>query len=92
MALLDEVIARVVSVHASDSEIHGELQHVLLGTGVTPYPALFRRLAQAGWDGWICMEEASCQGRGGVEAAARFIRQTWQAALRTVAAPTLAGR
>ena len=38
------------------------LRHVLLGTGVTPYPALFQRLARAGWDGWICMEEASFQG------------------------------
>jgi sugar phosphate isomerase/epimerase len=90
LALLNKVITRVVSIHASDSAVRGELRHVLLGTGVTPYPALFRRLAQAGWDGWLCMEEASCQGRGGVEAAARFIRQTWQAAQRTVADPTLA--
>ena len=44
LALLDEVIGRVVSVHASDSAVRGELRHVLLGTGVTPYPALFERL------------------------------------------------
>jgi len=80
LALLDEVIGRVVSVHASDSAVRGELRHVLLGTGVTPYPALFERLARAGWDGWICMEEASCQGRAGVEAAAAFVRQTWRTA------------
>jgi sugar phosphate isomerase/epimerase len=49
----DEVIGRVVSVHASDSAVRGELRPVLLGTGVTPYPALFQRLARAGWDGWI---------------------------------------
>jgi sugar phosphate isomerase/epimerase len=92
LALLDEVIDRVVSVHASDSAVRGELRHVLLGTGVTPYPAVFERLARAGWDGWICMEEASLQGRTGVEAAARFIRQTWQAAQRAVVEPTPAGR
>ena len=63
LALLDEVMGRVVSVHASDSAVRGELRHVLLGTGVTPYPALFERLVRAGWDGWICMEEASFQGR-----------------------------
>jgi sugar phosphate isomerase/epimerase len=43
---------------------------VLLGTGVTPFVPLFERLTAAGWDGWICMEEASFQGRAGVQAAA----------------------
>ena len=92
LALLDEVIHRVVSVHASDTAARGELRHVLLGTGVTPYLALFERLAQAGWDGWICMEEASCQGRAGVEAATSFIRQAWQEAQRTANVPLPAGR
>jgi sugar phosphate isomerase/epimerase len=76
--LLNQVIARVVSVHASDTAVRGQLRHVLLGTGVTPFAALFDRLAQAGWDGWICMEEASYSGRSGVEAAARFVRKAWQ--------------
>jgi sugar phosphate isomerase/epimerase len=80
LALLEQVIGRVVSVHASDTALHGALQHVLLGTGVTPFTTLFERLKRAGWDGWICMEEASCQGREGVAAAARFVRQTWSAA------------
>jgi sugar phosphate isomerase/epimerase len=77
VGLLDKVIDRVVTIHAADTERHGELRHVLLGTGATPYRELFGRLKQAGWDGWICMEEASFQGREGVEAAARFIRQAW---------------
>lgn len=75
--LLDDVIDRVVSVHAADTAVHGHLEHVLLGTGITPFPDLFARLKQAGWDGWICMEEASGQGRAGVAAAARYIRETW---------------
>ncbi|MFN2164972.1 MAG: sugar phosphate isomerase/epimerase family protein, partial [Anaerolineae bacterium] len=77
LALLDRVIDRVVSVHASDTEQHGALQHVLLGTGITPFGALFGRLAGAGWDGWICMEEASNGGKDGVRAAADFVRRTW---------------
>jgi sugar phosphate isomerase/epimerase len=77
--LLRMVMPRVVSVHASDSSTQGMLKHVLLGTGITPYPAIFKELKLAGWDGWICMEEASFQGRQGVEAAALFIRQTWNA-------------
>lgn len=75
--LLRQVIERVVSVHASETATIGQLQHVLLGTGVTPYPALFGELKQHGWDGWICIEEASYQGKAGVDAAARFVRQTW---------------
>ena len=78
--LLDQVIDRVISIHAADTETKGELRHVLLGTGVAPFPAVFSRLIQSGWDGWICMEEASYQGREGLEAATRFVRQTWQAA------------
>ena len=77
VALLRQVLPWVVSIHASDSASKGELRHVLLGTGVTPYHNLFKCLKDAGWDGWICMEEASYQGRAGVEAAARFVRQTW---------------
>ncbi len=80
VALLDQVVDRVVSLHASDSATKGRLQHVLLGSGITPYPALFRRLIRAGWDGWICIEEASSQGEAGVAAAVRFVREAWQAA------------
>lgn len=75
--LLDQVIGRVASVHASDTRQKGQLSHVLLGTGVTPFPALFSRLKASGWDGWICMEEASNLGRQGVEQAAAYIRRTW---------------
>ncbi len=78
--LLDQVIDRVISIHAADTETKGELRHVLLGTGVAPFPAVFSQLIQSGWDGWICMEEASYQGREGLEAATRFVRQTWQTA------------
>jgi sugar phosphate isomerase/epimerase len=77
LALIDQVIDRVASVHASDTAERGQLRHVLLGTGVTPFGPLFERLVAAGWDGWICMEEASYQGRDGVQAAARFVRQAW---------------
>lgn len=77
--LLDEVIDRVVSIHASDSSTRGALNHCLLGTGITPFPQLFGCLKRHGWDGWICMEEASRLGRSGVERAAEFVRATWNA-------------
>lgn len=80
LALLEQVIHRVATLHASDTAVRGALQHVLLGTGVTPYLDLFKRLRRAGWDGWICMEEASFQGKEGIAAAARFVRETWEKA------------
>lgn len=78
--LLETVIQRVTSLHASDSSTRGALNHCLLGTGITPFPALFACLKQHGWDGWICMEEASQLGKEGVERAAEFVRKTWEAA------------
>jgi len=80
LGLLEQVIDRVQTIHASDTEAFGELRHVLLGTGATPYREMFGRLKQAGWDGWVCMEEASFRGREGVEAAARFVRRAWSQA------------
>lgn len=77
LALLNQVLDRVVSIHAADTAVRGELRPVLLGTGVTPFATLFGRLHQTGWDGWICIEEASKRGREGVEAAVRFVRQMW---------------
>jgi sugar phosphate isomerase/epimerase len=80
LGLLEEVIGRVETVHAADTAVHGELQHVLLGTGIVPFKEFFSCLKGSGWDGWICMEEAAFQGKKGVEEATRFIRQSWQSA------------
>jgi sugar phosphate isomerase/epimerase len=77
LELLERVLPRLTSVHASDTSTRGKLSHTLLGTGLTPYPEIFRRLKRAGWDGWICMEEASYLGREGVILAADFIREAW---------------
>ncbi len=77
LALLEQCIERVVSIHAADTAVHGELRPVLLGTGLTPFIPIFRRLVRAGWDNWICIEEASFQGRSGIEKAAQFVRQRW---------------
>jgi len=77
LAFLQQIAGRVVSVHASDTSERGQLKHVLLGTGVTPFRELFYGLKSSGFDGWICMEEASGLGRPGVEAAAQTIRRIW---------------
>lgn len=79
LALLDRVADRVVSVHASDTAVKGALQPVLLGTGITPFHTLFAHLEEAGWDGWICIEEASFNGRQGIIRAVDFIQNAWPA-------------
>ena len=80
LAFLEQIAGRVVSVHASDTSERGRLKHVLLGTGVTPFRELFHGLKSSGWDGWICMEEASGLGRPGVDTAAKTIRRIWNEA------------
>jgi sugar phosphate isomerase/epimerase len=77
LELLEQCIERVVSIHAADTAVHGELKPVLLGTGLAPLAAIFQRLVRAGWDNWICIEEASFQGRAGVEKAVRYVRRLW---------------
>ena len=77
LEFLERILPRLISVHASDTSARGQLKHTLLGTGLTPYPEIFQRLKNAGWDGWICMEEASYRGREGVSLAADFIRDAW---------------
>jgi len=80
LPILEKVIDRVVTIHAADTDTRGALNHVLLGTGLVPFKAIFGFLKKAGWDGWICMEENSRRGAQGVQEAAAFIRKTWQAA------------
>jgi sugar phosphate isomerase/epimerase len=85
LAMLDLVIERVVSVHVADTAIFGQLKPIQIGTGIAPIRSMFNRLVAAGWDGWLCMEEASFQGRAGIDAAARFVRAAWQQACAAVA-------
>ena len=75
--VLRRVVDRVISVHAADTSTRGELKHVLLGTGLVPFKEMFEILRGAGFDGWICMEEASFKGPAGVKAAADFVRRVW---------------
>jgi len=80
--VLRKVVDRVVSIHAADTSTRGELKHVLLGTGLVPFKQMFEILRDAGFDGWICMEEASFKGPTGVKAAADFVRRVWNETAR----------
>ena len=80
LAMLDQVIDRVVSVHVADTAAFGELKPVLIGTGIAPIRTMFGHLVRTKWDGWLCMEEASFQGQDGMASAARFVRSAWEQA------------
>jgi len=80
LPVLEKVLDRVVSVHAADTAVRGELRPVVIGTGLSPFGDMFRMLKGGGFDGWVCIEEASAQGKAGVEAATKFIRRAWEEA------------
>jgi sugar phosphate isomerase/epimerase len=80
LPVLEKVLDRVVSVHAADTAVRGELRHVALGTGIVPFRDMFSMLKGAGFDGWVCLEEASFQGKAGLEAAVGFVWRTWEEA------------
>ena len=80
LPILEQVMDQVVSIHASDTAVRGALEPVVLGTGLVPFQQLFSRLKGSGFEGWICIEEASRSGPTGVEQAVRFVRQVWEGA------------
>jgi sugar phosphate isomerase/epimerase len=77
LPILEQVIDRVLCIHAADTHKRGILEPARLGTGLVPFKPIFTRLRRAGFEGWISMEEASNLGEAGVRDAANFVRQTW---------------
>ena len=58
VAFLEKVIARVVTMHASDRYVEGgELKHGETGKGQIDYNAIFRILSRARYAGWISVED-----------------------------------
>jgi sugar phosphate isomerase/epimerase len=78
--LLEAVRGRLGTVHAADVAAPGVLQPVVLGTGIVPFEDIFRILKHTGYDGWICIEEASHTGASGFRSAVSFVREAWEKA------------
>ena len=83
LALLEQVVHRVVVVHIFDLREVGVFEPVRVGTGASPIPQVFSRMRQAGYDGWLSIEEASRSGQEGFTESIAFIRETWQQASST---------
>lgn len=79
LKILDKVINRVELVHAADTQVAGTLKPVVIGTGLAPFPDIFRALQTHGYDGWISIEEASGTGSEGIQRAIHYVRDIWEA-------------
>ena len=77
LPVLEAVLDRLVSVHVADTRTRGKLEPVVIGTGLVPFEGIFSCLKDAGYDGWLCIEEASGTGRAGIETACSFVRHAW---------------
>lgn len=81
LALLDKVIKRIVVLHIFDMREVGKFEAVRVGTGAAPISEVFSRMRQAGYDGWLSIEEASRLGKEGFTESIVFVREAWQQAL-----------
>jgi len=79
LPILDEVVDRVAVLHVADMARVGHFEPTVVGTGVAPLSALFRRLHQHGFDGWVSVEEGSKTGEEGFRKAIPLVRALWEA-------------
>lgn len=80
LAVLREVYDDVATVHISDMGEAGRFSPVVIGTGVTPNAEALAFLKKNGFQGLVCIEEASNTGWDGMEQAVAFVRNAWEAA------------
>jgi sugar phosphate isomerase/epimerase len=81
LPLLRQVAHRVACVDANDSRTRGRFEFCVVGQGLVPFAEVFGFLKrEAGYDGWISVEEYSRTGPAGFREAVRFVREAWAAA------------
>ena len=77
LAVLPKVFDLVETIHVSDMAEKGRFSPTTIGTGVVPNKEVFSYLKKNGFDGWLCIEEASGRGLEGVKIAHDFVRSAW---------------
>ena len=80
--LLEAVKHRVVTMHASDRYFQeGSLKHGVIGQGLNDYDRIFRILKEAGFAGWISIEDGTDPATGArdLAASAEFLRRKMRA-------------
>lgn len=77
--VLEKVFDKVVTIHVSDTSDYGRFNPTEIGKGAVPNKELFEVLKRRGFDGWLCIEEASNLGTKGIKDATDFVRNSWNA-------------
>lgn len=77
MEILPKVLDRVETIHVTDMRHRGSFSPTAIGSGVTPNRAVFQYLKANGFDGWLCIEEASGRGFAGVRDAYEYVKTLW---------------
>ncbi|MDW7655797.1 MAG: sugar phosphate isomerase/epimerase family protein [Bacillota bacterium] len=75
--ILPLIIDQTETIHVSDMAKSGQFSPTAIGSGVVPLRQVFAALKRHGFDGWLCIEEASNQGLPGIARAVGFVRETW---------------
>jgi sugar phosphate isomerase/epimerase len=76
--VLSRVYDRVETIHVSDMAEVGKPVPCAIGTGAAPISGVFSLLKNRGFDGWLCIEEASGRGLPGIAQAASYVRGAWE--------------
>jgi len=77
LPLLQQVVDRVISIHAAENRTWGRFEPAVFGAGVVPFAEIFAALKRVHFDGWISVEEASRTGPAGIAQAVNFVRNAW---------------
>ena len=75
--VLKQVLDKIVTIHVSDTSAYGEFNPVVIGTGAVPNKEIFEILKGNGFEGWLCIEEASGTGVNGITRAIEFVKNSW---------------
>lgn len=75
LALLEQVIDKVWTVHMNDTATVGKWTPIALGQGLVDFDKTFALLNQHNYDGWVCIEEASGNGWQGIDNAIAVARK-----------------
>jgi len=69
------VIDKVKTIHVNDAETQGVLQFSEIGDGNVPIKEIVSYAKTKGFNGWLCIEEASGHGLDGIERSVSWVRK-----------------
>jgi len=78
LEVLDTVYEQVKTIHVAETATKGEMDPVLLGTGIVPFKEIFTYLKEKKFDGYLCLEEWGNNGFQGVKDAVAFTKKMWE--------------